>query len=55
MKITWDKMYKDRLEQIETDLKKEYYKRGPRKNKSIIAKLLQEKERIEKDLIKDAR
>lgn len=47
MKFDLNKIYKDRLEQITNDLKKEYYK-GNGKNKSKIAKLLQEKERIEK-------
>lgn len=46
-KIKIDEVYKERLIQIEQDLKKEYYK-GKRKNKSKIAKLLQEKERLEK-------
>lgn len=45
MKLNVDDLYNGRLEQIELELKKEYYK-GHRKNKSKIAKLLQEKKRI---------
>lgn len=39
------KMYSERLEQIEIDLRKEY-KKGNKKNKQAIAQLLSEKEKI---------
>ena len=40
-------MYENRLLQINHDLQQEYYK-GKRKSKYKIAKLLSEKERLEK-------
>lgn len=46
-KIKINEVYRNRLIQIEHDLKQEYYK-GKRKNKSKIAKLLQEKERLKR-------
>ncbi len=45
MKIDIDSMYTDRIEQIEKDLRKEYYK-GAIKDKCKIAVLLQEKKRL---------
>ena len=47
MKLSVDQMYRNRLVQIDHDLQQEYYK-GKRKNKHKIAKLLDEKERLEK-------
>ena len=47
MKLSVDQMYRNRLIQINDDLKQEYYK-GKRKNKNKIAKLLDEKGRLEK-------
>lgn len=46
-KIDVNDMYKNRLIQIEHDLKLEYYK-GKNKSKSKIKKLSEEKERLEK-------
>ena len=47
MKISVDQMYRNRLSQIETDLQSEYRK-GKRKNKTKIAKLLDEQARLKK-------
>ena len=44
-KLNINDLYNGRLEQIEKDLKKEYYK-GHRKSRMKIALLLQEKSRI---------
>lgn len=47
VKISANDMYKNRIEQINHDLKQEYYK-GKNKSKSKIKKLSEEKERLEK-------
>lgn len=47
MKISAEQMYKNRLTQIETDLHQEYRK-GKRKNKNKIAKLLDEQSRLKR-------
>lgn len=46
-KIDVKMIYSERLNQIDMDLKKEY-RRGTRKDKQTIAKLLHEKGRLEK-------
>lgn len=46
VKIDVNEMYKNRIEQIKHDLQQEYYK-GKRKNKKKVAKLLEEKERLD--------
>lgn len=45
LKFDIDKIYRDRIEQIDIDVKKEYY-RGKRKDKHKIYILLSEKERL---------
>ncbi len=47
MKISIDQMYRSRLVQIEADLQSEYRK-GKRRNKNKIAKLLEEQARLKK-------
>jgi hypothetical protein len=45
LKFNINKIYKDRIEQIDIDLKKQYY-RGKRKDKHKIYELLSEKDRL---------
>lgn len=47
MRINVNDLHNERLKQIEIELKKEYFK-GKRRSRAKIAKLLQEKERINK-------